>query len=91
MGEEAANGPGHHEDVALTTIDDFATKAGLNRLDLIKMDVEGWELRILKGGAETIQRFRPVMMIELVGQQLARAGDSLEDACVLLRSWGYHQ
>lgn len=91
MGEGATNGSSHHEQVALTTVDDFAAEAGLNRLDFIKMDVEGWELRILKGGAETIQRHRPVMMIELVGQQLARAGDSLEDAWGLLQSWGYHQ
>jgi FkbM family methyltransferase len=91
MGDEATNGACHHENVALTTIDDFVTKAGLNRLEFIKMDVEGWELRILKGGTETIQRYRPAMMIELVGKQLARAGDSLEDAWALLQSLGYHQ
>jgi len=91
MGDNTGASDGHHEDVAMITIDDFAAEAGLKRLDFIKMDVEGWELRILKGGAETIQRHRPVMMIELVGLQLARAGDSLEDAWALLQSWGYHQ
>jgi FkbM family methyltransferase len=91
LGDEANNDAGHHEEVALTTIDDFAAEAGLKRLDFIKMDVEGWELRILLGGAETIQRYRPTMMIELVGQQLVRAGDSLEEAWALLQSWGYHQ
>lgn len=91
MGEDDRDGNIHHEDVDMTTIDLFAKAVELQRLDFVKLDVEGWELRILKGGAETIQRYRPVMMIELVGQQLARAGDSLEDAWGLLQSWGYHQ
>ena len=91
LGERAINEAGHQEEVALTTIDDFATEAGLKRLDFIKMDVEGWEYRILLGGTKTIQRYRPIMMIELVGQQLSRAGDSLEEAWALLQSWGYHQ
>ena len=79
----------YHEEVAVTTIDHFAAEERLRRLDFIKMDVEGWEMRILEGGAQTIERFRPVMLIELVEQQLMQAGDSLEAAWGLLDSWGY--
>jgi hypothetical protein len=75
--------------VEVTTIDHFAREEGLQRLDFIKMDVEGWEKRILEGGAETIGRFRPALLVELIDAQLARAGDSLETAWTLLEQWGY--
>lgn len=37
---------------------------GLQRCDLIQADVEGSELAVLKGAAETIARFRPVLYLE---------------------------
>jgi FkbM family methyltransferase len=38
----------------------------LNRLDFIKMDVEGHETQAVRGALETIKRFRPAMIIESV-------------------------
>ena len=89
MGEINRAGSYHHQEVPVTTIDLFVADEGLQRLDFIKMDVEGLEMRILKGGAQTIARHRPVMLVELVDQQLSQAGDSLEAAWELLESWRY--
>jgi FkbM family methyltransferase len=36
----------------------------LDRLDFLKIDVEGMELDVLHGGKETITRFRPVISVE---------------------------
>lgn len=36
----------------------------LQDVDLIKIDVEGWELEVLRGAKETIRRWHPVLMIE---------------------------
>jgi FkbM family methyltransferase len=36
----------------------------LQRCDLIKFDVEGWESRALRGAAQTISRFKPVLFFE---------------------------
>lgn len=77
------------QEVRITTIDAFAAEAGIGRLDFIKADVEGWELRMLMGGARTIERHRPALMIELDASHLARAGDTLEGAWETLLSWGY--
>lgn len=79
----------HAETCTITTIDRFMEEQGLARLDFIKLDVEGWEHRVLRGGAEAIRRHRPPMMIELVDSQLARAGDDLPATWAQLLSWGY--
>lgn len=82
-------GPVHVHQAEVTTIDDFVGEQGLERLDFIKMDVEGWEARILAGGAGAIRRLRPVLLVELDDQHLARAGDDLATTWDMLLSWGY--
>lgn len=47
-----------------TTLDEFM-KIGINRLDLMTIDAEAAELEILTGGRETIQKFKPKIIIEL--------------------------
>src|SRR5205807_8264050 len=68
------------EIVALTTVDRVVKTLDLDRLDFIKADIEGWELRLLQGAENTLARFRPRLLLELSGPALARAGDRLEDA-----------
>jgi FkbM family methyltransferase len=36
----------------------------LSRCDFLKLDVEGMELQVLEGGAETLHRLRPVLYVE---------------------------
>jgi FkbM family methyltransferase len=64
------------EPVTLTTLDAFAAERKLARLDFIKADIEGWEMRMLAGGAGTIARFRPALLLEVQAAHLARAGDT---------------
>jgi FkbM family methyltransferase len=75
--------------VAVTTIDTVAAALALDRLDLIKADIEGWELSLLHGAQNTLQRFRPHLLIELAAAHLARAGDTLDDAFSFLTGLGY--
>ena len=75
--------------VAMTTIDAVAEALRLDRLDFIKADIEGWELALLRGGERTLRRFRPVLVLELLNKQLARAGHSIDDAFALLSELGY--
>ena len=77
------------EVVELVTIDGFATCFPLHRLDLIKADIEGWELRMLMGGADTLAKFRPTLWIEVVDHHLARAGDSMAAIWTFLTSLDY--
>ena len=47
------------------TIDDFVKEQELRRIDFIKMDVEGAELRALRGAEQTIRTFRPKLAVSL--------------------------
>ena len=50
-------------DVALTTIDKLAPRLKLERVDFIKMDIEGAETNALRGAKSTIATYRPRMAI----------------------------
>lgn len=50
-------------DVVATTIDDVAKEVG--KVDFIRMDIEGSEHLALKGGMETIKKYKPHMLIEI--------------------------
>jgi FkbM family methyltransferase len=50
--------------VPLRAIDSLVLERGLDRLDLVKIDVEGYERRVLDGAAAVLARFRPVLVIE---------------------------
>jgi FkbM family methyltransferase len=47
--------------VPIITLDEL----NLDRVNLVKIDVEGYELAVLKGGEKMIKHFRPTMQIEV--------------------------
>jgi len=61
--------------VPTSTLDKQASALGLKRLDLIKIDVEGSEHLVLRGGLKTVRRFRPVIQYEY-STQLQRLSGS---------------
>ena len=74
---------------AIATIDAVAAALGLDRLDFIKADIEGWEMAMLRGGEQSLRRFQPTLLIELAGAHLAHAGDRIGDAFAFLAGLGY--
>lgn len=46
------------------SVDQLVAELGLKRLDFIKIDVEGAELDVLSGAAETFKRFSPLVVME---------------------------
>ncbi|MBW9221447.1 FkbM family methyltransferase [Methanothermococcus sp. SCGC AD-155-C09] len=50
-------------ELKITTIDNIVEKEKINGVSLIKMDIEGYELKALRGGAKTIKKYKPVLII----------------------------
>ena len=46
-------------------LDDFVLKKNINKIDLIKIDVEGFEEEVIDGAQETIKKLKPKFMIEI--------------------------
>lgn len=51
-------------DVDVRSLDSLVAELGVDRLDLLKIDVEGHEDAVLDGAAGTLERFHPVCVIE---------------------------
>jgi FkbM family methyltransferase len=52
-------------DFPLRSIDDLVAAGEMERVDFIKMDIEGSELAALQGGEQSLRRFRPKLAISL--------------------------
>jgi FkbM family methyltransferase len=62
--------------VEIVTLDE--TLRHERQVDVIKIDVEGWESRVLQGASETIARHRPVLYVETLENNFATVRQSLE-------------
>lgn len=71
-------------------IDDVVEELGLQRVDAIKIDVEGAEVSVLRGTLRALRRFHPKVVIEVMPEQLASFHTTPEDIQTLLKSAGYH-
>jgi FkbM family methyltransferase len=50
--------------VPLRTVDDVVAESRADRLDLIKIDVEGFEQDVLEGACSVLDRFEPLVFLE---------------------------
>ena len=74
--------------VALT-LDELVARDAIARLDVVKIDVDGRELRVLRGAAATLARLRPSLVVELAPYALDEHGDSLDDFLALVTQAQY--
>jgi len=71
------------------TLDGFTTRLGLQRLDFVKIDVEGAELHVLRGGHATIATLKPVVMVEVEDRHLERFGVGSDEIAAWFTSQDY--
>jgi len=75
--------------VPVTTLDELVLRLDLKRVDLVKIDVEGAELRLLQGATTTLRAHHPVLLFELQDASLRAQGSSAEAVLDLLAGFGY--
>jgi FkbM family methyltransferase len=66
-----------------TTLDIYCENNSINLIDLIKIDVEGYETNVLQGGLSIILKSRPIILMESLSQK------TLETQYELLSKFGY--
>ena len=81
-GDSRIDGDG---DIPLKTLDSFH----LEDVDLLKIDVEGTELFVLRGAEELLAKQRPVIVVEQKPGHAQKYGLGEQDAIPYLESLGY--
>ena len=72
-------------------LDAIVKELDLRRIDLVKIDVEGAELQVLRGMTESLAKYRPKVIIELVEGNLKNLGASVKEVREFFRQNGYAQ
>jgi FkbM family methyltransferase len=86
LGAEAAEAV----EVPLTTLDDYCAARGIERIDAVKMDVQGAEVAALAGFRRSLARLKPRwMLIEFSPEHLRGAGSSPEAFWAILAGLGF--
>lgn len=71
--------------VRTTSLDDLAREHGLTRMDVVKIDVEGFEADVLAGAGGSLGRFAPAIVMEAGHDDAGQRGRSH----AILRKHGY--
>lgn len=75
--------------VELVTLDSFLDAHPQDRVDLIKIDIEGAELPCLLGSERTLRRYRPTLIIEVQADSSGAAGYKQSDILDYLCRFNY--
>lgn len=73
---------------AQVTLDGYCERAGLTP-EVIKIDVEGAELGVLRGARATLASCRPLVFLSVHPRQIALLGESTEALSALIESFNY--
>lgn len=78
--------------VPCVTVDGWFRQAPpTSPIGLIKLDIEGAELLALRGAAETIRTYHPVLILEVAPEYMRSFGYGYADLCAFLDEFGYER
>jgi FkbM family methyltransferase len=80
---------GELQTVRAITIDEFVVKEKISHIDYIKIDVEGAEMKVLRGMKKTLQQLNPTVLIELLDEKLLPAGSSVKEVYLFFAELAY--
>lgn len=77
--------PDPNGDIQIQRLDD----QGIENIDLLKIDVEGYETEVLKGGTQSIDKYSPLIAIERHAFNYKMLGKEKKESHLYLQSLGY--
>lgn len=77
------------EMVSMACLDNVVRREGISRIDMAKIDVEGSELKVLKGSLESLRLMKPKLLLEISDKTARRAGYTARDLYRFLDEIGY--
>ena len=77
-------------EVVIDTLDRCIQSFEIPSPSLIKIDVEGYELKVLLGGLETLKKYKPTLFIELDDNNLKEQGSNAKALLEFLIQLNYH-
>jgi len=86
---ESKDGVYASETVWMMTLDNYVDTYNVGRIDLVKIDVEGWEEHVVRGGVASLLKLHPVLLLEYCSPAARNAGGSCAQLSQLLVSLGY--
>lgn len=75
--------------VRVTTGDALISELGMQRLDLIKIDIEGYEMKAIQGLTNSIAQFKPRILVEYDQAYWEKCGSSWTEFKSLLEKHNY--
>jgi len=77
-------------EIQTTTIDEFMHEKGIDHVDIMKVDIQGGEILLLKGGTRFFSSNEaPDLLMEVSPSDLRSLGLSSKDELRLLEDYGY--
>lgn len=76
----------NHTEIAVRTLDSFH----FSQVDFLKIDVQGFEDKLLRGAQETLKRCKPVVMVEVAARVRGQMVEN-EEVAVILSGLGYKE
>lgn len=77
------------EGASMWRLDSYLDEKQYPRIDLIKLDVDGYECEVLNGARGRLERDRPIICFELAPYVLNERGNSLKELVDILREYNY--
>lgn len=86
---EALDTPAECTDVEVSTIDELVERDSMRPIALVKIDVQGFDAKVVRGMRGLLERDRPVVVLEYEDWAWKRCGESLASLDAWMRHFGY--
>jgi FkbM family methyltransferase len=78
-----------HLELKSISLDEFVEEKNIQKIDLIKCDVEGAELFVYQGGLKSIEKYKPIVFTEMLRKWAAKFGYHPNDIVEIFTKMSY--